>query len=229
MSPPVTSGALRHFAACLTVGAMTGILVAITLVVRLYDNGALTDTQRSAVIQTANEILAASNIPTSWPDCAPPKPRPKERVVEPSATGTAFTCHRPLKAGHVAIRLIREAMPAHNEGDLPLGYSLLDPAASAGRFANIYLDRVELVAARAGVDPHVMLGRAIAHEIGHLLLGSPRHAERGLMRALWSRAELAANVASDWRFTEAEGARMRLALNRREPAHADADLQVAVF
>ena len=50
----------------------------------------------------------------------------------------------------------------------------------------------------------VLLGRALAHEIGHLLLGTTPHASTGLMRALWSTATLKRDNADDWLFTPAD-------------------------
>jgi hypothetical protein len=69
------------------------------------------------------------------------------------------------------------------------------------------------VAGRAGVDGATLLGRAIAHEIGHLLLASSRHAAVGLMRPEWSIAELR-NPGTDWEFQHGEAAAIRAAAAR---------------
>jgi hypothetical protein len=81
-----------------------------------------------------------------------------------------------------------------------LGCAVIDLRTGAGTLATIYGDRVSLVAARTGVVEATLLGRAIAHEIGHLLLGTPQHAASGLMRAQWSDRELRNNLAADWTF-----------------------------
>src|SRR6185503_14952467 len=60
--------------------------------------------------------------------------------------------------------------------------------------AKVYPDRVASLARGAGADPADLLARAIAHEIGHLLMGNSRHSARGLMRAVWSREELRRNA-----------------------------------
>lgn len=72
---------------------------------------------------------------------------------------------------------------------------------------------VDLSAIRAIVgttllDVSALLGRAIAHEIGHLLLGTADHPTGGLMRALWSQDELRGLKPSHWRFSSGEAARM---------------------
>jgi hypothetical protein len=65
------------------------------------------------------------------------------------------------------------------------------------------------------VDVHLLLGRAMVHEVGHLLLGTSRHAAHGLMRAVWSREDLRDGGERQWFFTRADAARMRAALHRR--------------
>jgi hypothetical protein len=48
------------------------------------------------------------------------------------------------------------------------------------------------------IDHNKLLGRAIAHEIGHLLLATNTHAPSGLMRELWSHDELQRARREDW-------------------------------
>jgi hypothetical protein len=57
-----------------------------------------------------------------------------------------------------------------------------------GVLATIFLDRVEAIT--KGGNPSRVLGYAMAHEIGHLLLGQNAHSATGLMRAYWSREDL---------------------------------------
>jgi hypothetical protein len=69
--------------------------------------------------------------------------------------------------------------------------------------STIYSDQVASVAHRAGVDPTGLLGRAIAHEIGHV------------MREIWSQSELRRNNPQDWTFQESEARIMRAAVSSR--------------
>ncbi len=74
----------------------------------------------------------------------------------------------------------------------------------------MYVDRAESVARGAGIDTRRLLGLAIAHEIGHVLLNSNSHAPSGLMRADWSRTELQRQDPAAWRFLETEAAQVRM-------------------
>jgi hypothetical protein len=99
---------------------------------------------------------------------------------------------------------------------LQLGYSLVNTQAGEGKLATMFVDRVEWLAKQAGTDPAMLLGFAITHEIGHLLLGTNAHASSGLMRAVWSRRELQHSRVGDWIFRSTEAWRMRSALLTRE-------------
>jgi hypothetical protein len=183
----------------------------------MYDSGTLPDADRHVAVTVATEVLLAADIPTSWPQCPAPRPVPRPHGA---ATQDAFTCDKPISPDEVAVRFVPRSMTGRPTGALPLGYSLIDARQHRGTLATIYLDRLDWVAADAGVPRGVLLGRAIAHEVGHLLLGTNAHADSGLMRALWSRRTLEHSRPADWLFSAAEAVLMRGALSERTPALA---------
>jgi hypothetical protein len=82
-------------------------------------------------------------------------------------------------------------------------------------FTTVYCDRTKSVARAAGVDERRVLGYAIAHELGHLLLDTPGHSASGLMRAWWSAAELRRNTSADWGFDATAAGTVRSAAETR--------------
>jgi hypothetical protein len=97
-----------------------------------------------------------------------------------------------------------------------LGFSLVNREnAHSAWLSSVFTNRVAALANQAGIDPTLLLGRAIAHEIGHLLIGSTAHARTGLMRAFWSHAELTDGSGSEWAFLEKEARAMRSSLSTR--------------
>jgi hypothetical protein len=60
-----------------------------------------------------------------------------------------------------------------------------------------------------------LLGLAIAHELGHLLLRSPKHAVTGIMRGRWTEKGLAEDDRGFLRFTSGEAQSMRNDVRRR--------------
>lgn len=85
--------------------------------------------------------------------------------------------------------------------------------------------RLLIDAEHGGMDDGVLLGRVIAHELGHLLLGTSDHSARGLMRANWSDREIESGLGSDWLLTPKDAARMRQRMLAR-PEQADASKAV---
>ena len=88
--------------------------------------------------------------------------------------------------GELVIRLVRE--PVRRDAGERAARSCsvkpsIDTGAGAGVLATIYVDRVERMAELSETDVVVLLGRAIAHELGHLLLATNAHSTSGLMRA----------------------------------------------
>jgi hypothetical protein len=173
--------------------------------VRVYNAAVMPAADQAAALRAAATILAAAGIGTSWLPCG---------GVAPDTT--AAVCNTPLSPSELSVRLVKLPGTASARGELQLGYSLVDTTARAGTLATIYADRVAWLAGEAAVDMPTLVGLAIAHEIGHLLLGTNAHSATGLMRAIWARAELERNVADDWRFGRSEAARMRSSVRRLE-------------
>ena len=95
-----------------------------------------------------------------------------------------------------------------------LGVSL--PYAQFGASATIFQERVERLCAAAGQDFAVLLGHAIAHELGHVILASHGHAPIGIMRASWGKAEFQQAAAGLLGFTAQQGAEIRDYVSRRD-------------
>src|SRR4029450_9518639 len=98
---------------------------------------------------------------------------------------------------------------------ITLGSSLFDRGTGAGVLITVDPRLVSAIAQSAETDPATLLGRAMAHELGHLLLGHPNHSRSGLMRALWARDEVRGVRPADWIFSAAEAAQMRQGLLNR--------------
>ena len=169
--------------------AFSASLVAhVPLAVRTYDAVGVPSRALDQARATATVVLAAAGIRPVWRPCH------------------AGLCISRPKRDEVFVRIVN-ATPVSEPGTL--GFSAIDRVAHAGTLATIYFDRVEAVAAETGVDGGELLGRVVAHEIGHLLLGTSGHASIGLMRATWTTEEIRRRVPLDWRFSAQDSAEMR--------------------
>jgi hypothetical protein len=156
------------------------------LIVRWYGTPSLTETETADARASAAATLAPVGVHVDWRDCA-------------RGCGEALGDHE------VMVRLV-VAPPTALLGSL--GSAMVDLAERRGVLATVYVDRVHAVAGRSHVNPATLLGRAVAHEIGHLLLGTSRHAEAGLMRARWSDRELQRESTADWAWSSEEVSRI---------------------
>ena len=104
-------------------------------------------------------------------------------------------------------------MERHDE-TVPLGDAFVDTGSASAVLATVYIDRVARVAKAAGIDPGTLLGYAVAHELGHLLLATNSHGVRGLMRSTWRDDELRSDRKTDWAFTVEETAAIRSRLRK---------------
>ena len=176
-----------------TASAAVALLDGVT--VRVYDAAGLDEGLKQSALAAATRTLTAASIGIHWEHC--------ERADR--------TCTLPLAPGQLVVRIVRaqKPVPALARAGLALGDAHVDSTARSGVLATIYADRVEMLAAASGIDVATLLGRAIAHEMGHLLLASNVHSTHGLMRARWSRDDLRRGRGADWLFTPKEIAALK--------------------
>lgn len=196
---------------CLLLPATGSAAVVIdSLPVRVYDFGGLDAPSRRQALHTAGAVLARAGIAVTWHACDNTQPPP--------------VCARATRPGELVLRIVA----AHGTGagaasaalrapasNLTLGDALVDRTTGSGVLATIYVDSVAALGKAAASDVATLLGYAIAHELGHLLLGTTAHGTRGLMRPVWSRDEIRRGHAADWMFTEREAKAIRARLDAR--------------
>src|SRR5438093_11269832 len=85
-----------------------------------------------------------------------------------------------------------------------------------GTTAYVFFDRVRDFSERGHVDAWIVLGCAIAHELGHLLLPVNSHAPEGIMRANWD-PKLLARAGGFLSFAPDQGRLLRVRVATREP------------
>jgi hypothetical protein len=168
--------------------------VNLQLVVRVYDSVGVPPADVERARASVGAILASVGIDPIWRPCH------------------VSTCTGPVKPHEVVLRFVRSSPGSAKDS---LGSSLIDASQHAGSLGTIYADRVRALATQAGVDEGELLGRAIAHEIGHMLIGTSEHSRFGLMRAVWVTSELRRGQPSDWIFSGREGAELRQRLEAR--------------
>jgi hypothetical protein len=176
------------------------------VVVRVYDGSATDTAIRETALRTAAAIVAETGILAEWHDC--------------TARAGENGCTLARAPRDLILRIIpdidpgepatRSALQLDIDGRPSiLGFAVTDAHTGTGVFATIFMSRVNALAERTGFPPSYLLGRVLAHEAGHLLLGPQGHSSHGLMRPVWTPAELHANRADDWAFSAADRQQMQ--------------------
>ena len=194
------------------------LVLAAIVMIRTYNYAQLPADELARARDTAARTFAKAGITLQWVDCWVPQ----------TPIGGAASCTEPLREGsEFVLRLMpsSERRIRNASRGIALGSSLIDHDARSGALMSVDPTLVSALAHTAGTDFATLLGRAIAHEAGHLLLGHVRHSRNGLMRALWSQDELRGVRPADWSFTRAEAAEMRQGL----AARADSRLSTPDF
>jgi len=139
--------------------------------------------------QEAAAIFQRSGIAVSWVHC-------------PIDDGP---CGPESNSAAVILRILGRRSKGALDGQL--GYAI------PGGYASVYALEAYAVAKSAGVDPSVVLGIAIGHEIGHVLLGGlEAHSHRGIMQAKWEKAHLRAADQRALGFAPDEASKLRAGL-----------------
>jgi hypothetical protein len=112
--------------------------------------------------------------------------RPAGRVGTPASTWSGFDCGRVEWPTHLAVRFVPHSASLTNE---VFGAAFLS-ADGKGCYSDVFYNLVAGLHADWNIGLADILGNVIAHELGHLLLGSNSHSPAGIMRARWQAEEL---------------------------------------
>jgi hypothetical protein len=178
------------------------------LIVRTYNVRGLSGERLEAAWRTAEGILRTAGIGLTWRDC--------RTVRGPSAT-SLDRCEDLLQDLELVLRIVDAPadVASLRRSAQPLGFSYVDVGSRAGTLATVFADRIEAFAIRSRTEGSLVLGRAIAHEIGHLLLGTIEHSTWGLMRSEWPDTAPNWDAGDEWRFSSDESAALRRAVFER--------------
>jgi hypothetical protein len=170
------------------------------LVVRSYNTIGVPLPILDRAESTIAQLLRDAGLDSRWRNC---------RTTKGPSSQSTDSCLDVPNASEVIVRLVRT--PRAITDVEVLGYSHVDPYRGEGTLATVFVDRVRALARELRIDEGTLLGRAMAHEIGHLLLGTLDHAQQGLMRGHWSKD----GRAADWLFSVTQAERIRTALASR--------------
>ena len=180
--------------------------------IRIHDYAKVSHTVMEHAEQMAGRILKKAGIDARWIDCS-------DSLINE-------VCYRPITSLDFLINLLPESMSDRlHQPPGVLGSALEGSGQSFGYSAWIFYDLAKDRAIEHQVDIGDLLGNAIAHELGHLLLGTNSHAGVSLMSAFWSVNQYRLISQGRLSFSAAEVKRMHASMSARELAAMDSARQ----
>ena len=141
-------------------------------------------------------IFAESGISVDWLICAAADPAD----FAPRRTA----CSALVWPSHLSARIRPEAtsISADTFGQAFVG------ASGEGLYSNVYFENLSRPN-HSTLSNGEMLGYVLAHELGHLLLGTNSHSASGIMQPRWDSSTLRAAALSSLRFTRGQSSTLR--------------------
>jgi hypothetical protein len=172
----------------------------LTATVRVYNYAQTSPIVLAEAEREADRIFGEAGLKTVWMDCMPRQPTllPQE------------PCQDAIEATDIRLRILTS--PVRNSlQDTVFGFAV------APTLATVYYESVLALAKydEREFESSVVLGCAMAHEIGHLLLGSNSHSLTGVMRAQWERKQIRQGLMGGMLFTPAQARLMQAEMQRR--------------
>lgn len=151
-----------------------------TLRTVVYDYAGLSDRSMSDVESFSTVLLSRAGIRVDWVHCLGHAQGPRPAL-----------CDANLETGTVLIRIVANHLGRPSDLGDPLGAAMVEDG-----YASIYASEIRKCADHNGLSAESLMAYAVAHEIGHLMLGLS-HSPSGIMRAVWGQTEYR-DIAHRW-------------------------------
>jgi hypothetical protein len=175
--------------------------------VRIQNYTGVSEKLLAAALTVAESILKSAGVTPVWWNCS----LSLGGQMDPE-------CHARTRPAYIQLRLMaKKNAPKQAARYSCMGYAII-PRGDFGSLATVFPERAREKADRSLARRSSVLGHAIAHEIGHLLLGEAKHSGEGLMKPMWSPAELLRASAYPMAFSAREIRNIRQNLRVRTQA-----------
>jgi hypothetical protein len=175
--------------------------VQITVVVN--DNAAVSGAVLHQAETVASRIFGAAGIQVAWVNCS-------GGVAEEACRVTAGS-------GQFVLHIVPTGKTST---DSVFGMAFLGQDGS-GKYCDVFFDRIAEAHRSFGTDKSQLLGTVVAHEIGHLLLGSHAHSQIGIMAPVWAEENLRNISMGLLLFTREQSSLMKASLMKARTGRQD--------
>jgi hypothetical protein len=181
--------------------ARSGETTSVILALSVFNDAAVPGAVLEQAESTAGRILAHAGIAVEWLNCRSEGPHVPDQFEKPSA------CSSIAYPAHLSLRIVRSGKSTREEIS---GEAFADRTGK-GTYINLYY--AHLLKANKNalglLGEGELLGCVMAHEIGHLLLGTNSHGREGIMQGRWEGTHLRSAGKGELQFTPLQAAAMR--------------------
>jgi hypothetical protein len=175
------------------------------ITIRIHDYAQVKSSVLLKAERAAADILREAGVDSVWVECPP------DQIELADAA-----CTSPGSPLDLRLNLLPRSKARHlHYRDETLGVAAADETTGFGSFAYVFYDNVKDCAVEWRLNLAQLLGETVAHELGHLLLGTNSHSSHGLMGAFWSGKELLVAEQRGLSFSYSEKKRLQIALTDR--------------
>lgn len=176
------------------------------ITIHLYDYSGMEESAARDARTSAETILTKAGIGVHWQDCPVHPPKDAAPVC---STGSS-------DATDFIVAVLPESMAARIASNpQQFGTSVTSAKGGFPTHAYVFKDRIVDFAAAERAPWTSLIGTVIAHEIGHLLLGTDSHFPAGIMRGSWSREDVKDAQMGVLTFTSRQADQLRADVRRR--------------
>ena len=196
---PVSTSVAGVVFALLAGACTTSAAQELTITVRVYNYSQTPSAVQAEAEREAGRILTDAGLKIVWVHC------PIGPISMPQNP-----CPEPIEAADIRLPIL--SVPARNVlQDTVFGFAI------APALATVYAESAFRFAKddEGKYEAPTILGCAIAHEIGHLLLGSNKHSVSGVMCARWEHKHVRQTLMGALLFSPGEAQRMQAEVRRR--------------
>jgi len=166
--------------------------------VRVYNYAEISASTLHLAESEANTIYREAGVHLEWHEC----------YLSARAKSADSTCATPPTPADLHLRIVRRSTVT------PIHALAENAGFTVGNLATVQWEPLLELGTPTGCFPHEMLGRAIAHEIGHALLGR-KHSGGGIMQASWGISQLEPSASNSMLFTPDQERALQLAVKTR--------------
>jgi hypothetical protein len=170
--------------------------------VRVYNYEGVSPEVLSVAMKASDAMLETAGLKAIWQNCTVGDPK-RDLACDEHPT--------PIDLVLYLVPRLDDHAPYVEKG--ALGYSVIPGDGAPATMAYVSYRRVRVL--QAGFETAELLGLVMAHEMGHLLLGTKAHSNQGILRGDWPRGSLAAGRREDFTFTKRQIRQLRAKVRAR--------------